>query len=172
VRRRLLLLLALLAACKTQGAAAVTTPDAHPPERPVSELPPVPTGEVTLLPVAGAPVKVRVEVVKTVAGRTQGLMYRKALAADAGMLFLFAQDEVHSFWMKNTYVALDMIFIDAQRTVVGVVENATPRTLDARTVGLPSRHVLEVLAGFARRHGIEAGTRVVFDNISEENIEP
>lgn len=75
------------------------------------------------------------------------------------MLFVFPDSAVRSFWMKNTPLALDLIFIDESR-VVGIIENAVPFSLVSRSVGVPSRYVLEVHAGFARRHGIETGDRV------------
>ena len=85
-------------------------------------------------------------------------MFRRQLAADAGMAFLFDQEQPHPFWMKNTFIPLDMIFIDGRGTVVGVIRNAEPLTLSPRDIGRPSRTVVEVNAGFARRHGIGAGT--------------
>lgn len=94
-------------------------------------------------------------------------MHRQRMDEDAGMLFLFDRSSVQSFWMKNTLIALDMIFIDENLRVVGVVENAEPLTLGPRTVGAPSRHVLEVNAGVAARHGIATGTVVEFVNVVE-----
>ena len=83
------------------------------------------------------------------------------------MLFLFDRASVQSFWMKNTLISLDMIFIDENFRVVGVVENAEPLTLDPRTVGAPSRYVLEVNAGVAARHGIGTGSVVEFVNVPQ-----
>ena len=92
-------------------------------------------------------------------------MYRQHLAPDAGMVFLFAEDEVQSFWMKNTLIPLDMIFIAADLTVAGVVENAEPLTTEGRGIDAPSRYVLEVNGGWARAHGVTAGTRVRFEHL-------
>jgi len=86
-------------------------------------------------------------------------MWRDRLDADAGMLFIFANDEERTFWMKNTPLPLDIIFIDAAGKVVSVAEHTTPfTTTPVRSAGA-ARYVLEVNAGFARRHGIRAGTR-------------
>ena len=120
---------------------------------------------VVLTPAGHDPVRVVVEVARTDEERRRGLMYRQNLAPDAGMLFLFEEDEIHSFWMKNTLIPLDMIFIRKDGTVAGVVESAEPKTLTGRTVGKQSRHVLEVNGGFARAHGIGEGTRVTYEHV-------
>jgi uncharacterized membrane protein (UPF0127 family) len=113
---------------------------------------------VELLPPGRDPLVVSVEVVDTPDARQRGLMYRKQLAPDAGMLFIFERPEHHSFWMHNTLIPLDMLFITADWTILGIVENATPLTDSPRSVLGDSQYVLEVNAGFARRHGLQAGT--------------
>jgi hypothetical protein len=110
-------------------------------------------------------IRVPVQVPRTPEEIRRGLMHRRHLPADHGMLFLFSRQEVQSFWMKDTLIALDIIFVTGEMTVAGVVENAEPGTLTPRTVGKPSRYVVEVNAGFARAHGIREGTRVRFENI-------
>jgi hypothetical protein len=112
-----------------------------------------------------APVTVTTEVARTEEERNRGLMYRRELAPMAGMLFVFRQSEPLTFWMRNTFLPLDMIFIKSDRRVLGVVENATPMTDDPRRVEGDSQYVLEVNAGFAARHGIRAGTVIDFVNI-------
>jgi uncharacterized membrane protein (UPF0127 family) len=107
-------------------------------------------------------VTVEVEVVQTPEQRQRGLMYRKQLDPERGMLFLFEQPQQLTFWMHNTLIPLDMIFITSDWTVLGVVENATPLTDAPRSVPGPGQFVLEVNAGFARRHGLYAGTRVSY----------
>jgi uncharacterized membrane protein (UPF0127 family) len=116
--------------------------------------------QVILMPPGRNPVAVTVEIARTPRERQVGLMYRKELAADAGMLFVFENPQQLSFWMRNTYVPLDMIFICADLTVLGVVENTTPLSDQSCSVPGLSQFVLEVNALFARRHGIAAGTRV------------
>jgi len=123
------------------------------------------TPTVTLLPAGAPPVRVRVEVAKTPAQRERGLMYRERLDPDAGMIFIFDRDEDQSFWMKNTVIPLDMIFITRDLVVTGVVADATPFSLDSLTCGRPSRYVLEVNGGFAARHRIAAGTPVELKNL-------
>ena len=90
---------------------------------------------------------------------TRGLMCRETMADQWGMLFFMPTTRVQSFWMKNTLIPLDIIFIDDTWTVVGVSANAQPQTLSGRSVGKPSRYVLELNAGVAARSGIKAGTQ-------------
>lgn len=86
-----------------------------------------------------------------------GLMHRDELPPDHGMLFSFSRPSDHSFWMKNTRVALDMVFFDADRRVVGTVENAVPFSETPRRVGAPSCYVLEANAGFVALNGVRKG---------------
>ncbi len=104
----------------------------------------------------------RVELATTPQQRARGLMFREQMEEDAGMLFLFDEMEVQSFWMKNTRIPLDMLFLDEEGDIVGIVENAEPLSLTSRSVGLPSRYVLELNGGTSRRLGLEAGQRVRF----------
>jgi hypothetical protein len=106
-----------------------------------------------------------VEVARSEPEREKGLMFRDHLAPDAGMIFLFDRPSVQAFWMKNTLIPLDMIFIDADRWVVGIVANAEPLTLTTRTVGVPSQYVLEIGGGLASRLGIRNGARVDFHGV-------
>lgn len=123
---------------------------------------------VVLSPAGHDPVTVQVEVAADDETRQRGLMFRRHMADDAGMIFLFDQAEHQSFWMHNTYLPLDMIFIREDMSVLGVVENATPQTDDPREVPGESKFVLEVNAGFARRHGIGPGTQVRFQNMANQ----
>lgn len=120
-----------------------------------------------VLETSGRVVRVDVELALTPAQRSHGLKLRKRLGPYQGMLFVFDRDEVQSFWMQDTYIPLDMIFISADGVVVGFVENTTPMTTTSRRVGKPSRHVLEVNAGFCRNNGIQPGSRVSFQGIDE-----
>ncbi len=113
----------------------------------------------------GARHAVTVELARTERERAKGLMDRASLAEDAGMLFLFDESSVHAFWMKNTLIPLDMIFISDDGTIAGIVERATPRTLTERSVGKPSRYVLEVNGGWSASHGIRPGDRVRFEGV-------
>jgi uncharacterized membrane protein (UPF0127 family) len=87
-----------------------------------------------------------VEVVSSPEDRARGLMFRQSLAPDRGMLFIFEATEVHPFWMKNTLIPLDMIFMDGSGAVLGTIRNAVPKSEESRSIGVPSRFVLEVAA--------------------------
>ncbi len=112
----------------------------------------------------------QVEVADTPAKRELGLQYRRELAADRGMIFLFPAPSVQSFWMKNTPLPLDMIFIASDRKIVGIVEQTVPFSLDSRSVGRPSQFVLEINGGLAKGHGIKAGDAVRFEGIAPESV--
>jgi uncharacterized membrane protein (UPF0127 family) len=119
-----------------------------------------PAGPTVELATERGTVRVAVELALTREQLGRGLMWRDDLASDAGMLFVFGDDVARSFWMKNTPLPLDIIFIDAEGKVVNVAENTTPfSTAPIRSAG-PARYVLEVNAGFARRNGIVAGSKV------------
>jgi hypothetical protein len=127
--------------------------------------PAVPAPRVVLETSTGARHAVDVELARTEPERRKGLMDRASLPENAGMLFIFDETSVQSFWMKNTLIPLDMVFIDEDGRIVGIVESAEPRTLTERTVGKASRYVLEVNGGWARSHGVRAGDRARFENV-------
>ncbi len=110
-------------------------------------------------------VPVAVEVADTPERQSLGLMYRKDLAENAGMLFVFPHAAHLTFWMKNTVLPLDMIFIGDDRRLVGIVKNAVPFTTTPREVAGDSRYVLEVNAGFSDRHGVRAGDAVTLEGV-------
>ena len=116
--------------------------------------------QVIIYPQSGTPIRVAVEVADTQEKRQLGLMYRNELPAFGGMLFIFPQESPLSFWMKNTPLPLDILYINADFTIVHIAENAAPYS----TANIPSQHpakyVLEVNGGFCRQHGIVAKDRV------------
>ena len=126
------------------------------PEAPVRVVLATPAGEAS----------VSVEVADSPEDIERGLMFRKELPAESGMLFLMKREKDWSFWMQNTLIPLDIIFITKQLTVAGIIHRATPGSKERRSVGVPSIYVLEVNGGWAEQHGIAtAGTKVVFDNL-------
>jgi len=104
-----------------------------------------------------------VEVVDTWPKIEKGLMFREHLGTDAGMLFMMGYEHDHAFYMRNTLIPLDMIFIKKDMTIGGVYENAEPRTETLRKVGVPTLYVLEVNGGYTRAHGVIAGAKVRFE---------
>ena len=104
-------------------------------------------------------VEVGVEIADKDKDRMRGLMYRTAMGAEQGMLFVFDEDEVSKFWMKNTCIPLDMLFIGEDGVIVGIEENVPTLSLDTFTANCMGRYVLEVNAGWARKHGVKAGQK-------------
>jgi hypothetical protein len=116
-------------------------------------------------PVCIAPdgTRIRLELAISDEERALGLMFRDSLPAEAGMLFVFAQDDRWPFWMKNTFVALDLVWLDGAGAVVDVRANVQPCRTDPCPSYAPvakGRAVLEVNTGFAKAHGIAAGATV------------
>lgn len=109
----------------------------------------------------GALHKFRIWIADTPMRRAQGLMFVRALDPDQGMLFVFSPPRVVSFWMQNTYLSLDLLFIAPDGRVLGLVENATPLSTEPMESPAPATGVLEIPGGTARRLGIEVGDRVL-----------
>jgi uncharacterized protein len=101
-----------------------------------------------------------VEVAATPQERAHGLMGRRDLAADAGMLFDFGFPQPVSMWMKDTFISLDMVFIDAGGAVIAIATHTVPQSLTSIAVRQPVRAVLEVPAGTAERIGLRRGDRI------------
>lgn len=102
-----------------------------------------------------------VEIADTDERRALGLMYRTSLAADAGMLFDFKQDEDVAMWMRNTRIPLDMLFIDRTGKIVNIAERAVPFSEATISSAAPVRAVLEVNGGTVDRLGIKPGDQVL-----------
>ncbi len=99
----------------------------------------------------------------------RGLMFRRSMQPNWGMLFVYSYEEHHAFWMKNTLIPLDMVFVNASGQVVGVVVAAEPLTLGRREVDDVSRYILEFNAGVAEKSGIKTGVWMGFENIAREH---
>ena len=102
---------------------------------------------------------VRAEIANTNESRTQGLMFRKSLGANEGMLFVFPQDEAYCMWMKNTVIPLSVAFIDAKGQIVSIHE-MLPHTENPHCAASPARYALEMNAGWFRAKGIQRGIRI------------
>jgi len=103
----------------------------------------------------------KAEVARTPEQQSRGLMYRKAMARDAGMIFLFAEPRMASFWMANTYLPLDIIFISAEGRVINVGEGVPLSTATVESTG-PASTVLELNRGEAARIGLKPGAKVTW----------
>jgi len=124
------------------------------------QMPQLPRARVTVRDVYGGAHAFDAEVAESVEAQTRGMMWRKQLAKDKAMIFIFPNEQVRSFWMRNTLIPLDMIFISADRTIVGIVAEAAPKTLSQRSVPAPSKYVLEVVGGWCEKAGVRPGSRV------------
>lgn len=105
--------------------------------------------------------RILAEVADTPADRDRGLMFRTALPADHGMLFVYPNDAPHCMWMRNTYVPLSVAFVDAQGRVINTDE-MVPQTDAGHCAAGPARYVLEMPAGWFVQHDVGAGTRLDF----------
>jgi uncharacterized membrane protein (UPF0127 family) len=101
-----------------------------------------------------------VELVATPEEQARGLMFRRELPDMQGMLFDFHREQPTSFWMKNTYISLDMIFIRADGRILSIAENTVPLSEALVSSGGPVRAVLEVIAGTCKKLGVAPGDRV------------
>jgi uncharacterized membrane protein (UPF0127 family) len=112
----------------------------------------------------GSAYKFEVEIVTTPETRAQGLMFRKALAANAGMLFLYPGEQPVSFWMKNTLIPLDMLFLKADGSIAHIAHDAVPLDETPIDSGAAVKAVLEVKGGTATALGIKEGDRVEYQS--------
>jgi uncharacterized membrane protein (UPF0127 family) len=120
----------------------------------------MPLGTVSFPEAADAP-QLKVELALDKAHQSHGLMFRPQLDDDEGMLFSWNTETRRFFWMKNTCLALDMLFIARDGTIAGILENVPPMNeRPSRTVPCPAAHVLEVRAGWTRAYGVKPGQKM------------
>ena len=112
--------------------------------------------EITLA-IAGH--KLGVEVVATDAERSRGLMHRRILPENRGMLFVFPESALHAMWMMNTYIPLSVAFLDADGVIINI-EDMMPHTQTPHGAARPAKYALETNRGWFRKRGIEAGAKV------------
>ena len=120
-------------------------------------------GQVTVISDDGASHEFRVYLATEFEQQRRGLMFVRELPPDVGMLFIYESDAIRSMWMKNTYIPLDMVFARADGTVINVVTDTVPQTLDSHASTEPARFVLELNAGTARKLGIGKRSRLIQD---------
>ena len=107
-----------------------------------------------------------VEVAETPDERERGLMYREKLGIENGMLFVFPEEDYRGFWMKNTLIPLDMIFVDAEGRIINIEEaypepNTSEENLKTYRSDEPAKYVIETNSSFTERRNVEEGDRVV-----------
>ena len=104
-----------------------------------------------------------VEVAKTIEERKSGLMYRKKLLNNEGMLFIFPREKIIQLWMKNTYIPLDVIFISENKVIVDIKKNMEKLSETIVKSKVKSRYALEFNAGLINKLDIEIGDKVLFN---------
>jgi uncharacterized membrane protein (UPF0127 family) len=115
---------------------------------------------------AGDTLKVlEIEIVNNERGITTGLMFRKSMEEQRGMLFIFPDVEMRSFWMRNTHISLDIVFIDEEKRIVNIQPNTKPYSDASIPSTGPAKYVLEVNAGMAEKYGWKPGDRVEWELI-------
>jgi uncharacterized membrane protein (UPF0127 family) len=128
-------------------------------EPPLQDLATYPQGELDIRAQSGSH-RFRIWIADTASRQRQGLMFVRELPADQGMLFVNEAPRVSYFWMKNTYIPLDMLFIDSRGRIAAIFANTTPHSLDPVGPDVPVKAVLELRGGEAARRGIRPGDRV------------
>ncbi len=101
-----------------------------------------------------------IEIAEGETERNLGLMYRRSLPEDSGMLFIMDRNEEQSFWMKNTYISLDIIYINDKKEIVSITEGTTPLSEAQIPSNADALYVLEVIAGYCQAKGIEVGDKI------------
>lgn len=122
----------------------------------------LPQGRVTFIDAPSAPA-VEVELARDGASRERGLMYRTRMGENAGMLFSWPDERVRSFWMRNTCIPLDLLYITLDGVISGILEQVPTLNEAPRSIPCPVAHVLELNAGWARAHGVQPGMKVKID---------
>jgi uncharacterized membrane protein (UPF0127 family) len=157
---RILLAMLLMIGCSSPAPTPPPSSSTEPAPSPAAETPS--SGPRVIFPDHFV---VSVEIAADDEMRQQGLMFRDHIDPGKGMLFVFPHDDIFSFWMKNTRIPLDMIWIDANRHVAGIRENVPPCKVDdcpSYGPGVIARYVLEVGAGEAAKHKLKTGDTLQF----------
>ncbi len=95
----------------------------------------------------------------------QGLMHRRNMKQNRGMLFIFEDEQERSFWMKNTHIPLDILYVATDKTIVSIIENASPKSEESLESIYPAKYVVEVNAGYVTQHQIKIGDQIAFKRV-------
>jgi len=107
-------------------------------------------------------VTIDIEIADDDAQREMGLMYRKQMEMSTGMLFIFEEEDLRSFWMKNTFIPLDILYLDANKKIVRIHENVATLNEQSIPSDYPAKYVVEVIAGFTALYSISPGDVITF----------
>ena len=127
-----------------------------PADRISSPQPTLPQSALTIETKRG-PVHLTIETAATPEQQQHGLMFRRALESDAGMLFLYETDRLRSFWMRNTLIPLDILFVKRDGVIARIAANTTPLSEERLPSGQPVRAVLEIAGGRSAQLGVAVG---------------
>jgi uncharacterized membrane protein (UPF0127 family) len=108
---------------------------------------------------------IKVAIAKTNEQRAFGLMYLKKLPIDKGMIFIFDQMDVLNFWMKNTFIPLDILFIDQNHQIIKIKENCQPLNESIISSDAKAINAIEINAGLVKKHNIKIGNKIIFDKL-------
>jgi len=111
--------------------------------------------------------QIDIEIADNELKRKQGLMWRSKMVDNNGMLFIFEKEEPLSFWMKNTYISLDILYLNESLEIVSIKKNTIPSSEESIPSDLPSKYVVEVVSDFCYLNKIEIGDKVEFKRIFE-----
>lgn len=130
----------------------------------IKEPPFIKEGELEFLKSDGKSIikKIDVELAENDDERSQGLMYRKSMDDERGMLFIFNREELQSFWMKNTIMSLDIIYVNSSKEIIKIHKNTIPFSENSLPSGKPATYVVEVAAGFTDRYSVKEGDKISF----------
>lgn len=138
--------------------APIASKAKHCPADPTGNLK-MPSGKVTFVDAPGSP-QVTVELARDDASRERGLMYRTSMPPSHGMLFSWQDERVRNFWMHNTCIPLDMLYVTKEGIIAGILEQVPTMNDAPRGIKCPVAHVLELNAGWARAHGLAPGMKL------------
>lgn len=147
-------------ACNRSGDATSTASDT------TETIPFQREGHLTFIQDGDSTVTIDIEIADSDSARERGMMQREGFPNDrSGMLFLFPEEEPRSFWMSNTPVALDIIFVDADSQIVNIAKYTTPFSSEQIQSGDPAKFVVETPAGFADSYGLIEGDRIRWQRV-------
>ncbi len=167
---RTVFFLCLIAGLLLVGCAPETSTPPPPQDEPATSTPAIPfvkEGELTFERDGEPILQIDIEIADTDSTRERGMMEREDIPALSGMLFIFDFEAPQQFWMSNTPLSLDLIYVNAESTVVSMTKYATPFSPDPiRSIG-PAQFVVELKAGMADTHGILEGDRIRWTELAD-----
>jgi len=110
-----------------------------------------------------------IEIADNDSERAEGLMHRHSMADSLGMLFIYSRPQPQSFWMKNTHISLDIIFVDDSFKIVTIQRDAVPHSRSSIPSTTDAQYIVEVVAGYCNRNNIQEGDFIEFERISDQN---